>query len=70
MRHECLALARLCIVFPKEEIAFLGVACVEVLALVRPLFLHKKEEGGFAAVACVRGTELELANERPCRCDG
>lgn len=70
MRHKSLALTRLCIIFPKEEIAFLRVASVEVFALVRPLFLHKKEESRFAAVACISETDLILAKERPCRRDG
>lgn len=64
MGHECLTLARLGIIFPKEEIALLGVACVKVLALVGALFLHEEEESGFAAVAYVREPKFELVNER------
>lgn len=58
--HERLTLAGLRIVLPQEEIAFLGVASVEVLAFIRAVFLHEKEKGRLAAVTYI-GRELILA---------
>lgn len=49
--HEGVALAELGVGFPKEEVAFIGVAGVELAAFVGGIFLHGKAGGGFVTVA-------------------